>query len=82
MGVNPYRIYNHNVPIPNGRYRMLFHHLGSYKKYQLPMYFHDYPEFGTFSSASQVQLDNSKSYKSGKSDVRTYRTRWKPGKCN
>lgn len=57
MGVNPYRIYNHNVPIPNGRYRMLFHHLNSYKKYNLPMYFHSYPEFGTFSSASQVQLD-------------------------
>ena len=57
MGVNPYRIYNHNVPIPNGRYRMLFHHLNSYKKYDLPMYFHHYPEFGTFSSASQVQLD-------------------------
>lgn len=60
MGVNPYRIYNHNVPIPNGRYRMLFHHLHSYKKYlDLPMYFHDYPEYGTFSSASQVQLDIS-----------------------
>lgn len=57
MGVNPYRIYNHNVPIPNGRYRMLFHHLNSYKRYDLPMYFHNYPEFGTFSSASQVQLD-------------------------
>lgn len=57
MGVNPYRIYNHNVPIPNGRYRMLFHHLNSYKRYALPMYFHNYPEFGTFSSASQVQLD-------------------------
>lgn len=57
MGVNPYRIYNHNVPIPNGRYRMLFHHLNSYKKYDLPMFFHKYPEFGTFSSASQVQLD-------------------------
>lgn len=57
MGVNPYRIYNHNVPIPNGRYRMLFHHLNSYKKYHLPMYFHQYPEYGTFSSASQVQLD-------------------------
>ncbi|MBD5544863.1 MAG: glutamylcysteine synthetase [Lachnospiraceae bacterium] len=57
MGVNPYRIYNHNVPIPNGRYRMLFHHLHSYKKYDLPMFFHHYPEFGTFSSASQVQLD-------------------------
>jgi gamma-glutamylcysteine synthetase len=57
MGVNPYRIYNHNVPIPNGRYRMLFHHLKSYPKYDLPMYFHEYPEYGTFSSASQVQLD-------------------------
>lgn len=57
MGINPYRKYNHNVPIENGRYRMLFHHLGTYKDYKLPMYFHDYPEFGTFSSASQVQLD-------------------------
>lgn len=57
MGVNPYRIYNHNEPIPNGRYRMLFHHLHSYKNYDLPMFFHDYPAYGTFSSASQVQLD-------------------------
>jgi gamma-glutamylcysteine synthetase len=58
MGVNPYRIYNHNVPIPNGRYRMLFHHLESYEKYKdLPMVFHKYPSYGTFSSASQVQLD-------------------------
>lgn len=60
MGVNPYRKFNHNVPIPNGRYRMLFHHLNSYKKYkEIPMYFHGYPEYGTFSSASQVQLDVS-----------------------
>lgn len=58
MGVNPYRIYNKNVPIPNGRYRMLFHHLNSYKKYEeMPKHFHDYPGYGTFSSASQVQLD-------------------------
>ncbi len=57
MGVNPYRKYNRNIPIENGRYRMLFHHLGSYKRYNLPMHFHDYPEYGTFSSASQVQLD-------------------------
>lgn len=58
MGINPYRIYNQNVPVPNGRYRMLFHHLHSYNKYRtLPMYFHPHPEFGTFSSASQVQLD-------------------------
>lgn len=59
MGVNPYRIYNRNIPIPNGRYRMLFHHLHSCKNYSLPMYFHQYPEYGTFSSASQVQLDVS-----------------------
>jgi gamma-glutamylcysteine synthetase len=58
MGVNPYRKYNNNVPIPNGRYRMLFHHLNSYKKYKgLPMYFHDYPDYGLFASASQVQLE-------------------------
>lgn len=57
MGVNPYRIYNHNVPIPNGRYRMLFHHLNSFQNYNVPMYFHNYPAYGTFSSASQVQLD-------------------------
>lgn len=57
MGVNPYRIYNKNVPIPNGRYRMLYHHLHSCKNYDLPMFFHSYPEYGTFSRASQVQLD-------------------------
>lgn len=57
MGINPYHNYNHNTPIQNGRYRMLFHHLHSYKNYNLPIYFHPYPEYGTFSSASQVQLD-------------------------
>lgn len=57
MGVNPYWKYNHNVPIPTGRYQMLFHHLQSYPKYDLPMFFHSYPEYGTFCSASQVQLD-------------------------
>jgi gamma-glutamylcysteine synthetase len=37
---------------------MLFHHLSSYPKYQdLPMNFHKYPDYGLFSSASQVQLD-------------------------
>jgi gamma-glutamylcysteine synthetase len=58
MGINPYRSYNHNVPIPNGRYRMLYHHLSSYPRYlDLPMKFHKYPDYGLFSSASQVQLD-------------------------
>ena len=61
MGVNPYRDYNNNVPIPTGRYRMLYHHLHSYPLYQkVPMHFHHYPAFGTFSSASQVQLDVSR----------------------
>ncbi len=60
MGINPYRKYNHNVPIANERYRMLFHHLASFSKYQdenHPAYFHPYPLYGAFSSASQVQLD-------------------------
>ena len=57
MGVNPYRQYNRNVPIPNGRYRMLFHHLHSYRNYPGLLDFHPYPAFGTFASASQVQLD-------------------------
>lgn len=58
MGVNPFRNYNKNVAIPNGRYRMLLHHLNSYKRYRdIPMYFHEYPNYGLFSSASQVQLD-------------------------
>ncbi len=58
MGINPYRNYNQNVPIPNERYRMLFHHLASYREFfQSEMHFHRYPTFGAFSSASQVQLD-------------------------
>lgn len=57
FGINPYRQYNNNVPIPNGRYRMLFHYLNSYTEYQPEKYFHSYPEFGTYSSASQVQID-------------------------
>ncbi|WP_458405125.1 hypothetical protein [Methanobrevibacter sp.] len=61
MGINPYRKYNKNVPIPSERYLMLYHHLKSYKNYQnVPMHFHSYPEYGMFSSASQVQLDVSK----------------------
>ncbi len=61
MGINPNRKINHNVPIENGRYKMLFHHLSSFPKYfSLPMYFHHYPQFGMFSSASQVQIDVTK----------------------
>ena len=58
MGINPYRKYNINKPIPSERYLMLYHHLKSYKNYgNIPMHFHEYPEYGMFSSASQVQLD-------------------------
>ena len=58
MGINPNRKVNKNVPIENGRYKMLFNHLSSFTQYpKLPMYFHEYPNFGMFSSASQVQLD-------------------------
>ncbi|HIH35249.1 MAG TPA: glutamylcysteine synthetase [Methanosphaera sp.] len=61
IGINPYRIYNKHVPIPNERYLMLYRHLCSYSKYsKLPMYFHNHPEYGMFSSASQVQLDVEK----------------------
>lgn len=56
FGVNPYRKYNKNVPIPNGRYRMLYHHLCTYQRYD-EMNFHDMPEFGMFTDASQIQID-------------------------
>ena len=61
IGINPYRKYNKHIPIPSERYQMLYHHLCSYSKYsKLPKYFHDHPEYGMFSSASQIQLDVEK----------------------
>lgn len=57
MGINPYHKFNRNEPIPNGRYRMLYHHLCSYEKYGQAIPFHNNPNFGLFSCASQVQLD-------------------------
>ncbi len=57
MGINPHWDRNHNVPVPNGRYRMLFHHLSSYPKYGNQIPFHHYPNYGLFACASQVQLD-------------------------
>ena len=57
FGVNPYRKYNKYQPIPNGRYRMLYHHLCTYNRYSNEMNFHDMPEFGMFTSAAQIQLD-------------------------
>ncbi|OWT32763.1 hypothetical protein BGI41_05940, partial [Methanobrevibacter sp. 87.7] len=57
MGINPYWKYDIKKPIPSERYLMLYHHLKSYPKYKDRMYFHDYPEYGLFSSSCQVQLD-------------------------
>ena len=58
MGINPYIKYNEYDPIPSERYLMLYHHLKSYNNYDdVPMHFHEFPEYGMFSSASQVQLD-------------------------
>lgn len=57
MGINPNFRLNRNIPVPNYRYRMLFHHLQSYCKYGDTVRFHNFPEFGLFSGASQVQLD-------------------------
>lgn len=59
MGINPHYNINRNAPVPNERYRMLYHYLHSYPRYGLEpgRSFHNRPDFGTFTSASQVQLD-------------------------
>lgn len=62
MGINPHYNINKNAPVPNERYRMLYHYLHSYHRYEddINMRFHNRPDFGTFTSASQVQLDVSR----------------------
>lgn len=57
FGVNPYRSYNKNLPLPNGRYRMLYHHLRSYPRYTHEKAFHNMPDYGMFTSAAQTQID-------------------------
>lgn len=57
MGINPHHAVNQNVPVVSERYRMLLHHLTTYKKYGQQIPFHDCPNFGLFSCASQIQLD-------------------------
>ncbi|MGN0853719.1 MAG: glutamate-cysteine ligase family protein [Kiritimatiellia bacterium] len=57
MGINPRWRENRPEPIENGRYRMLLHHLKSYAKYGGAPRFHDHPDFGLFSCASQIQVD-------------------------
>ena len=59
MGINPNAANVRGKPIQNERYRMLYHYLHSYKERasEFGISFHDRPDFGTFTSASQVQLD-------------------------
>ena len=57
MGINPRWRENRPEPIGNGRYRMLLHHLKSYSKYGGSPRFHDHPDFGLVSCASQTQID-------------------------
>lgn len=57
MGINPHHAVNRNVPVVSERYRMLYHHLSSYKNYGQEILFHHYPNFGLFSCASQIQVD-------------------------
>lgn len=57
LGINPGYAVNRNIPVVSERYRMLFHHLCSYTNYGKEILFHDHPNFGLFSCASQVQLD-------------------------
>lgn len=59
MGINPnYKINDYNY-IPSPRYRMLEGYLKRCSVWQQERSFHPYYSFGTFSSASQVQLDIS-----------------------
>ncbi len=62
MGINPGKAVNNNVFIPNERYRMLERYLSKYSDWKEPMYYHPYPDFGAFASASQVQLDVEKEH--------------------
>ena len=57
MGINPHYRINQNIPVRSERYRMLLHHLCSYPLYGQAIPFHDHPNFGLFSCASQIQVD-------------------------
>lgn len=58
MGVNPNWKYNDNNALPGQRYRMIQYHLESYVEHSHAFRrFHSQPNFGSYSCASQVQLD-------------------------
>ena len=44
-------------PVPNGRYRMLLHHLSSYRNYKGKLLFHDISYYGLISCSAQTHLD-------------------------
>ena len=59
MGINPgYRV-NSREPVANGRYRMLLHHLDSYKRYGKGFSFHDVPYYGLIACSTQTHIDVS-----------------------
>lgn len=57
MGVNPRHGINRRDFIPSERYRMLERYLQKAQTSKVSMYFHPYVDYGSFASASQVQLD-------------------------
>ena len=60
MGINPFYKKCRKDYLPNGRYKMLEGYLKKYKEWQGAAGFHPYPEFGTFASSTQLQLDIKK----------------------
>ena len=60
FGINPnYRV-NNTEFFPQERYRALGRYLAKSADWDAPFEFHHYPAYGTFASASQVQLDINK----------------------
>ena len=59
MGINPGHRVNSREPVANGRYRMLLHHLESYKKYGTEYHFHDVPYYGLIACSTQTHIDVS-----------------------
>ena len=60
MGINPHYHVNSKEFLHVERYRMLERYLQRCRSWQVPMYFHPYPDYPTYASASQVQLDVKK----------------------
>ncbi len=59
MGINPGHRVNSREPVANGRYRMLLHHLESYKRYGEEFAFHDVPYYGMIACSTQTHVDVS-----------------------